>query len=383
MTQLKANCRNSEGNGRDAGAKARSILLLSRYGTLGASSRVRMFAYIPWLRRRGLRVDVQSLLPDAYLIRKYGGRRVSFEQVVLAYARRLQVLFWCREPRVIWMEKELWPFVPFAVERAFLCRHRCVIDIDDAVFHGYDAHPSPLVRHVLGSKIDLIFKHSTLVLAGSSYLARRANDAKAPWVEVLPTAVDLDSYGEPGRSRNGEFTVGWIGSPATREYLRPCVAALRDVLDGPNSRFVTIGSKFSERLFDRHEQWTWSERTEASEVSKFDVGIMPLPDGPFERGKCGYKLIQYMAAGIPVIASPVGANVEIVRHGENGLLAESPDDWRRALLTLRGDPSLRKRMGEAGRRRVREKYSFAVTGPRVAEWFVSISNGEGVRDRNQ
>jgi hypothetical protein len=111
----------------------------------------------------------------------------------------------------------------------------------------------------------------------------------------------------------------------------------------------------------------WSEAEEVAAISACDIGIMPLADGVFERGKCGYKLIQYMACGLPVVASAVGANREIVRHGIDGFLAETEEEWRDALRTLAADPALRARMGAAGRRRVEEAYSLQVAGPRMAD----------------
>ena len=109
----------------------------------------------------------------------------------------------------------------------------------------------------------------------------------------------------------------------------------------------------------------WDEATETGEIGKFDVGIMPLPDNPWERGKCGFKLIQYMACGKPVVASPVGVNREIVVDGVNGFLASSHDEWVRALERLKSDPELRRTMGANGRRMVEEKYCLQVTAPRL------------------
>ncbi len=111
----------------------------------------------------------------------------------------------------------------------------------------------------------------------------------------------------------------------------------------------------------------WSEQTVAQDIARLDVGIMPLVDAPFERGKCGYKLIQYMACGLPVVASPVGVNRQIVEHGVNGFLAETPEQWATALRTLCADPALRARMGAAGRRKVEQHYSLQVTAPRLVQ----------------
>jgi hypothetical protein len=119
----------------------------------------------------------------------------------------------------------------------------------------------------------------------------------------------------------------------------------------------------------------WSEDSEVAMIQSMDIGIMPLTDSPWARGKCGYKLIQYMACGLPVVASPVGVNADIVEHGVNGFLATTEDEWRQALTTLLRDPDLRRRMGAAGRRKVETDYSLQVWGPRVAAIFHEIAGG--------
>jgi glycosyltransferase involved in cell wall biosynthesis len=116
----------------------------------------------------------------------------------------------------------------------------------------------------------------------------------------------------------------------------------------------------------------WSEASEVDDIKAFDVGVMPLIDGPFERGKCGFKLIQYMACGVPVIGSPVGVNREIIRPGVNGFWAETTDDWVAALRTLIDNPALREQMGAAGRRIVENEYSLQVTAPKLTSIFRSV-----------
>lgn len=110
----------------------------------------------------------------------------------------------------------------------------------------------------------------------------------------------------------------------------------------------------------------WREESEIQNIQRFDVGIMPLLDEPFERGKCGYKLIQYMACGLPVIASPVGVNGQIVEHGVTGFLVKSQDEWLQALAFLRDNPGRRREMGQAGRKKMEAEYSLQATAPKLA-----------------
>ena len=149
----------------------------------------------------------------------------------------------------------------------------------------------------------------------------------------------------------------------TTAYLEQLRPALRELAAQISFRVILIGAAPGSLPGLPVEHVVWSPETEAAELARCDVGLMPLPDLPWERGKCGYKLIQYMASALPVVASPVGANREIVVPGETGFLAETDADWIASLSRLAQDPELRRRMGAAGRRRVTEHYSLEVAAP--------------------
>lgn len=251
-----------------------------------------------------------------------------------------------------------------------------VADYDDALFHQYDQHKSWWVRRLLGKKIARVMRGARLVTVGNAYLADYARHAGAKRVEILPTVIDLERYSRPlgNEISSKAFTIGWIGTPATVKYLHAKAHVLRKVCAGGRGRVLLIGSGLVNFTGLSVELLQWDETTEVDHLKKFDVGIMPLPDEPWERGKCGFKLIQYMACGMPVVASPVGVNSEIIDHGVNGFLADTPDDWERALCSLRDDPGLRERMGMAGRMKVEERYSLQLTGPRLAKLIKSAAD---------
>jgi glycosyltransferase involved in cell wall biosynthesis len=236
------------------------------------------------------------------------------------------------------------------------------VDYDDAVFHRYDQHPSRLVRAALGNSIDEVMRRSRLVIAGNDYLAERAKKAGARQIEILPSVVDGSRYHPAEVPPTGSFNLGWIGSPVTAPFLGLILPALQESHRQTGLRLTLVGGSISG--LDA-TLLPWIEADEISDIQGFHAGIMPLPDAPFERGKCGYKLIQYMACGLPVIASPVGINTKIVRHGESGFLAESQQEWLEAILTLEKSPALRQRMGQAGRSRFEAEYSLQVTAPRL------------------
>lgn len=343
------------------------VLALPRYGRLGASSRVRFFQYLPALERAGFEVSVEPLFSDAYVAGLQRLRR-SKGEVVRAYARRIAGLLRKRRFDVLWVEKELLPWVPLGLERHLLASDApLVLDYDDAVFHYYDQHRSGAVRRLLAGKHPGLMRRAVLVVAGNDYIAEFARAVGARAVAVLPTAVELGRYGPVERvATDGPPRIGWIGQRSTAEYLRHLSPLFERLSAGGKARFVAIGIEPA-ALGLPMEGAPWSEATEVASLRALDVGVMPLADSPFERGKCGYKLVQYMACGLPVVASPVGVNAQLIDDGVNGFLATSPAEWESALERLIGDASLRDRMGRAGRMKVEESYSTRATAPRLVE----------------
>lgn len=352
------------------------LLMLPRYGCLGASSRVRMYQYLPALRAAGIEVELAPLFDDDY-VRAIYARRRPLGLILSAYARRLLRLLRGGGYDAVWIEKELLPWLPAPTERLLWPRAKVIVDYDDAVFHRYDRHPSGLVRRVLGRKIDAVMRRADLVTAGNAYLVERALAAGCARVERVPTVVDLAHYPQtspPSPRNDGTVTIGWIGSPATADYLRLIAPVLEQLGQVQAIRCVAVGARADQVADTPFEAVPWSEDTEAAQISGFDIGVMPLFDTPWERGKCGYKLIQYMACGVPVIASPIGVNQEIVGHGVNGFLAGSPDEWKHALATLMADPGLRTRMGAAGRCKAEAEYSLQAWGAKVAALVSALGN---------
>lgn len=340
---------------------------------MGASSRLRSYQYLPYLNKHGVEVEISPLFDDAYVKGLYI-RKVSRLRVVLAYIQRLRRLFNIGSYDLIWVEKEVLPWLPAFLELLLLRRIRpLAVDYDDAVFHRYDKHRSALVRWVLGRKIDRIMAASDVVIAGSEYLVERARLAGARRIEKLPTVVDLRRYSLPPIRRiENVLTIGWIGSPGTAHYLLPLISVFRLLHENFTVRVVAIGAKNCAEFDDLIEVLPWSEDTEATMLAQIDIGIMPLPDEPFERGKCAYKLIQYMAASKPIVASPVGENVYVVRPGVNGFLATSESEWLSTLSNLCVDVSLRERLGQAGSVIADQMYSLSVTAPRLLGLFHSL-----------
>lgn len=356
------------------------ILALTKYGPLGASSRMRTYQYASRLRLAGASIDFSPLLDDGYVSALYSAS-INVGAVLKGYARRISVMLRAREYDVIWIEKEVLPWLPFSVERLLLGQgKRIVLDYDDALFHRYDQHKSPMVRAMLGDKIDKVMQRADLVLAGNEYLAAHARRAGARRVEWLPTVIDIDRYGESARAWNkdGPIVVGWIGSPSTANYLELVADPLSKLSEDGFIKCIAIGANAGQLSGTPFEAVAWKEDDEVGLLKSLDVGIMPLPDAPWERGKCGYKLIQYMACALPVVASPVGVNVDLVQPGGNGFLANNSVEWLHAVLTLARDPQLREAMGRAGRGAVESTYSLQVQAPRLYGFLDSVLQGEAI-----
>ncbi|HEX7325142.1 MAG TPA: glycosyltransferase family 4 protein [Rhodanobacteraceae bacterium] len=349
-----------------------AVELWTKFARAGASSRLRMLQYLPVLKDLGIAVTPHPLLPDAYVRLLHAGHLYRSRALAArSYLRRWRELTLAPAGDLQWVEGELFPFLPFAVESAFAHHAAPVIaEYDDALFHRYGLSRSAAVRKMAGTKIDQIMRESACVIAGNSYLAERARRAGAHRVEIVPTVVDARRYVPVVHAERARTVIGWIGSPVTQHYLYAIGDALREVCTQHHAvlRVVGADADVARQLAGVPVECVgWTEDGEASLVAGMDVGIMPLPDNPWERGKCGYKLIQYMACGLPVVASPVGVNADLVANDVNGFLAGTRDEWVDALSALVRDVGARARMGAAGRVRVEAELCIDAQAPRLAQ----------------
>lgn len=344
-----------------------SILLLSRYGRKGPSSRVRHYNYIPALERAGFHVTIAPLLDNEYLDRFFRGERSRPQALMNVYWRRLLQLFTARRYSLIWIEKEALPWLPAACERVFFGRRPYVIDFDDPWYLRYATHRNPAVRLMLGRKFETIAAHAKVVTTGSAALAEWAKSAEASRVIEIPPAVDIERYPLLPLPE-GPFTIGWIGTPWNDEYIRLVGEPLAHLHTRYGARLRIIGGRKGFSLPNVSvDHVPWSEEEEGRELARCHVGIMPLADGPWERGKCGYKLIQYMAAARPAVASPVGASKSIVVPGKTGFIASSAEEWINTLSGLANDRERARTVGLAARQRAEAIYSLKFSAPKLVE----------------
>lgn len=331
------------------------ILALTRYDRLGASSRYRTFQYLPLLEKQGIQLAVSSLFSDDYLNSRYRVGRPLLILVLKGFVKRLGAFCDIDKFDLVIVEKELFPYMPFFIEYWLLKRTKAyTLDFDDALFHIYDTHKYPVIRWMLGDKYSRLMAHASLITVGNNYIADYAKQFSKN-VQILPTVIDIAKY-RTDAEPNGLFTIGWIGTPNTQKYLQIIVEPLRAFFKIRKGRLLLIGANDRLNLEGVPvELAVWNEEIETELLQRIHVGIMPLPDLPLERGKSGLKLIQYMACGKPVIASPVGVNIELIGD-TTGFLAQTGEEWLKSLLALADNPRLRVELGSQGRRRVEESY---------------------------
>lgn len=344
------------------------LTAFTRYGRMAASTRQRLLQYLPHLEAAGVHVEWHALLSDDYVGNLADNRGFSRTAVGAAYLRRMRQLASSDLGDAIWIYAELFPFLPGWFEKlAFWSGKPVIYDFDDAFFHTYDSHPHGAVRRLLGAKLEPLLKGASAACCGNAYL----QDYAARFCErtiALPTVVDIDFYRpRPQRTEGEAIVIGWIGSPSTWQYVRPLLPLLAELTRSGTVRFRAVGAgKAAEAdRFEGLDLVDWTEANEVRDVQSFDIGIMPVPDEAWARGKSGYKLIQYMACGLPVVASPVGVNSEIVEHGGTGYLARSEADWGSYLRLLLDSASVRTAAGQLGRERAVKLYSLQAMAPRL------------------
>lgn len=360
------------------------VLFLPLYSRLGGSSRYMVYDYLEFFREAGIDAVVAPLFDEPYH-QGIGSLATStgFSDILKHgsyYASRVTERFrrirQSDEFDMVVLEKELLPYFPYGLERLLKAhRTKLVTLLDDAVHSYYAKHPNKIVRMLTHRKIDRIINLSDHVIVWNTYLGEYALRLN-PHVTVVNTGVDLRRYhikdytASEGRDR---VVIGWIGTPNSYRYIRD----LEDVFGKLAARhpvelrIVSSMDYLSENI--RVDNRRWSMETEVDDLCSFDIGIMPLPDDEWTKGKSGCKAVQYLAVGVPAVCSPVGVTSEIVRDGVNGFLADTPETWFEKLEELIVNPDLRRQLGLAGQKLVENTYSIQTVAPRLIETLQAIA----------
>lgn len=350
-----------------------NILVLTKYDSLGASSRLRFIQYLPYLKTKGTYITHNYLISNSSLQGKYKSNHYSYVSTLKQYFNRFKILLQSHKYDLIWIEAECFPYMPVSIELLLLGKTPFVLEYDDAIFHNYDMHRNFLVRLLLGNRIDQLMGKASLVIAGNKYLQERALKAGCKKVEIIPTVVDFNRYANKRKlvQSDNKVRVVWIGTKSTLKYLEYLIPTLRKVYKEVPFILRVIGVTLNDDFLEI-ENIVWTEDSEVESIQGADIGIMPLIDSSWERGKCGYKLIQYMACGLPVIASAVGVNIQIVEQSKSGYLVSSFEDWEMALISLIKNRDSRDKYGNNGLLKVQDSYSLQVYNEKLFNLFDSI-----------
>lgn len=354
-----------------------TILTLTKYSKAGASSRYRFYNYQKNFHKEGITLSISPLFNQNYFRIRYTYQKIFI--VLLAYFKRfsevIKVLIKPKKYDLLLIEYELFPYLPAIFE--YLLKKRgikYIVDYDDAIFHKYDKNI------LLKNKIAKVMRYADKVIVCNAYLEEYAKKYNQNIV-MIPTVVILDKYKEAMQKKaylkSTSFVIGWIGSKTTSPYILELLFVLEvfmkkytDVvlhLVGFDDELLSQGQKEAENI----KCIKWNEDTEIKEILEFDVGVMPLRDDAWARGKCAFKLIQYMSAKKPVIASAVGMNCSLIEEGINGYSVSSDEAWFEALEKLYKDKILRETMAKNNFAKIEKSYNHAI----YAKYYSQILKG--------
>ena len=336
------------------------------------SQRFRIEQWQPYLEQQGITVDLHPFADEKLmtLLHRPGNLAAKARALSGAFLRRCLEVTTLHRYDAVLIHRAACILGPAVLERAIALSGKPVIfDFDDAI---YLLHTTAANRFFgwlkFPGKTATICRQSSHIVVGNSYLADYAYQHNRR-VTIIPSSVDTDRY-RPSNKPGGKdpLVIGWMGSSTSQTHLEAFAPSLREMCARPGVVLRVVSDREPELPGVRFEWRRWSAESEVSELARFDVGIMPMPDDRWARGKCAMKALLYMGVGVPVICSAVGTNRKVIRHGENGLLAASPEEWLIHLDSLIGDPTERQRLGSAGRHTVEEGYSAS----RCAERFAAV-----------
>jgi glycosyltransferase involved in cell wall biosynthesis len=353
------------------------------------SQRYRFEQFMPYWQQQGWSYEYAHLIDAHDDARFYApGDIMSKGKIfVKSWLRRRHHVRIAHHFDIVFVQREAFMTGSTRFERGFKrSGAKLVFDFDDAIWHMDVSRGNRHLRWLKnpGKTADLIAM-ADLVIAGNDYLAEYAHHHNDK-VVVIPTVIDTDAYRNQEQRQAQEqqtVTIGWTGSLTSVVHLEPALPLLRRLQreHGDRLRFRVISDKAFTDPELKVDGVIWNAQEEARQLDAIDIGIMPLPDDEWSRGKCGFKGLQYMGMGKAVVLSRVGVNTSIVQDGVNGFLASTEAEWMEKLSRLIADADLRRRLGAEARRTVQERYSVAVWRDRYLELFNELIKTNGSNDR--
>ncbi len=353
------------------------ILFLVPYPTEGASNRVRVEQFIPYLEANGVACKVRPFMNKRFFSILYLPHQY-FQKVfwfIICTVNRMLDLARALNYDIIFIHREAYPLGgPYFESILYLMKKKIIFDFDDAIFlPNTSEHNTYIERFKHPDKVSRIIRLARHVIAGNSYLRDFASGFNKN-VTVIPSSVDTQKYcPAEGKAKTGGVVIGWIGTSTTKPFLyelEDVFARLEEKYK--NLKFSIVGANFQSDRVKNIAAKKWSLDEELRDIHEMDIGVMPMPDNMWTRGKCAFKAILYMACGIPVVSSPVGMNMEVVKDGQNGFLAQDSVDWLNKLSLLIEKSDLRREMGRKGRILIEERYSVNANAPALLKIIRSV-----------
>jgi len=352
------------------------ILFLAPYPAgIGPSQRFRFEQYLQFISTE-FKYDEYTfwnekgwevLFSDSNFIKK-----VTF--LIFAFLKRFFLMFTMYRYDFVFIHREVShigpPIFEWIITKVY--KKKTIFDFDDAIWRLNYSQKNRIVKYFKSpKKIEKICAWANTVTVGNTYLASYAKQFNKN-VIVIPTTIDTNYHVNKNNSKH-KITIGWTGTLTTLKHIDLLLKVLREIKGKYDFNFLVIANDKPNLELDFVEYMPWRKESEIEDLSKIDIGIMPLPDNEWEKGKCGFKGLQYMALQIPTIMSPVGVNSEIIKDGENGFLASTEQEWIDKLELLLSSASLRKSIGIAGRKTVQERYSVEANKQKYLDLFDQLS----------
>jgi len=345
------------------------LLYFSKTSFIGPSSRYRIYQYIPSLREARIEVTIAPLFKAGWFLildMRWPPMR-AVAKVIYALTRlfvRLWDLLKVGRYDLYCFEHQAFPYFPVFLEKiAKWINPNMLLEFDDAIF----------LTPLHWRKIPKLIAMSQHVIVGNDFLRDYALKFNHH-VSVIPTVIDTERYQTKKDYRTqGQVNIGWVGLAYNLPYIQRLEGTFQKLKTEIGNFIFTVICSQGVRIDGVETVFKpWSYTNEVEAIRGLDIGIMPLPDDEWAKGKCGLKVLQYMACGLPVVASPVGVNKEIIRDGENGFLAATEEEWLKKLTLLARDEELRRTLGKKGRETAEDRYSLKLWGPKVADLYKSL-----------
>lgn len=339
--------------------------------------RFRFEQYLDYLKEQGVDCTYSNLLEEGDY-RYFHGKKHYFRKlglVIKGFFKRLKELKKIKSYDVVLIQREAFMLGTCYFERRYAKRSKIIFDYDDAIWLDLVSGHNRKFRFLKDpDKTKKIIGLSRLVFAGNQFLADYAKQFNEN-VVIVPTTIDTDTYQPAYNSNKEAVCIGWSGSFTTIAHFTTCLDALKiiKIKYGPRVYFKVIGDgRYVNEELDIKGQ-DWKKETEVKDLQEIDIGIMPLPDDEWSKGKCGLKGLQYMALAIPTIMSPVGVNKDIIADGVNGFLASTTDEWVSQLSRLIDSADLREEVGKKGRETVVEQFSVEANKQLYLKYLSGLS----------